>query len=200
MRGRQLIAARSLCNRSTRLFRKLPNQKGGLSRRTCPLLGRKRPLANFVRERNGQFVRRIVGISAGEGSLNVPYATSTGRHGLPSPFDSVDGVGDGRRAGAGPAERSAKTRDDDRAIGWRHPHDGSGESSVLDGLHAVAFDGPVRGGSQRAGCRDRRRPARVARKRSGSTGSTACCGSDRVRSPRPHSIPWPCCTWPAAAP
>jgi hypothetical protein len=85
----------------------------------CALVGQKRPHANFVRERNGRFVRRIVGISAGEGSLNVPYATSTGRHGLPSPFDSVDGVGDGRRAGAGPAERSAKTRDDDRAIGWQ---------------------------------------------------------------------------------
>ena len=170
MRGRQLIAARSRCNRSTRLFRKLPNQKGGLSRRTCPLLGRKRPLANFVRERNGQFVRRIVGISAGAGSLNVPYAA----------------------LGLTPAQRPR--------VEDRHPHDGSGESSVLDGLHAVAFDGPVRGGSQRAGCRDRRRPARVARKRSGSTGSTACCGSDRVRSPRPHSIPWPCCTWPAAAP
>ena len=93
-------------NRSTRLFRKLPNQKGGLSRRTCPLLGRKRPLANFVRERNGQFVRRIVGISACEGSLNVPYATSTGRHGLPSPFDSVDGVGDDSNSEAiGPRTR-----------------------------------------------------------------------------------------------
>ena len=118
MRGRQLIAARSLWQSAYQTIPETTEPKGRTVAAHCPLLRRKRPLANSVRERDGQFVRRIR-ISAGEGSLNVPYATSTGRHGLPSPFDSVDGVGDGRRAGAGPAERSAKTRDDDRAIGWQ---------------------------------------------------------------------------------